>query len=152
MSKIKKFAEHPEWFFRDAFKKREANIANKLISLNDQLKKIGIPIELNMQFIEQTFVNTAITLSYDNIISDQVIKLMGIEPHSRKKIEYSKRQKIAYNGTRFRGLFKRFNPSVVNVLDKSNDQELVVSLDKLSPEAKTIYFRLNYQVLNSGKT
>ena len=77
MSKFNKFVDHPNWFFRDAFKKRESKVANKLKSINDQLKKIGIPVQLDIQIIEQSFVDAATKLSHDNRISQQIVKIVA---------------------------------------------------------------------------
>lgn len=90
MSKFNKFVNHPNWFFKDAFKKREHQIANKLDLVNDNLKKFGIPIQLDIQIIEQSFVKTAAKLSHNNIISQKIVKFIDTGRGSIKKLESPK--------------------------------------------------------------
>jgi hypothetical protein len=76
MSKLTKFINHPRWFFKDAFKKQEENIAVKIDNLNNHLNRVGIPSKLDIHSLEHKFINAAVRVAHHNLLSQQVIKLI----------------------------------------------------------------------------
>lgn len=95
MSKFNKFVNHPKWFFRDAFKKRELVVSSKLNYVNNYLKDFGIPIQLDLHIVENSFVNTAMRLSHDNRMGQQIVKLVLKSQKSNKISESHELQQVS---------------------------------------------------------
>lgn len=142
MSKLDKFIDQPRWFFKDAFKKREAKIAHQLDSINNHLKKTRLPFQLNIKIIEQRFVDAAVTLSHTNKLSGKIVQIINIERQYQKEIQYSELSELAIMRHRFKYLFKHFNSATSNEQISIKSQDLANSLNSLSPEAKAIYLQL----------
>lgn len=150
MSKLDKFVDNPKLFFTDTFKNREAEIANKLGLINKNLKDTGIPVQLDIQIIEQSFVNAAVTLSYTNKISYKFIELLKVDRQFIKQTEianHSESESIIFPVKRF---FNLVSYIIAGESFEINEQKLVSPLGILSPEAKIIYMQLKHKAASVG--
>ncbi len=150
MSKLDKFINNPKLFFKDAFKNRQGEIANKLGFINKKLKDTGIPVQLDIQIIEQSFVTAAVTLLHANKISYKAIGLLRVDRQYIKQRDIANRstsEAIAFPVKRFFNLMsyiKADEPS------KINQQTIVSPCSILSPEAKAIYLQLKLKAASAG--
>lgn len=150
MSKFNKFIDQPRWFFKDAFKKRGGKIVKKLDSVNDNFKKVGIPIQFDLQIMEQSFVNAAVKLSHGNKLSHKIVWLISVEREYKKEKEHANLSNVAIMRHHLGHLVKIFTHVPRDTQIISNNQDMVSPFDKLSPQAKNIYLQLKHKTRSGG--
>ncbi len=145
MSKFDKFVNNPKLFFKDAFKKKEEKISASIYAVNGHFKKLRIPIHLDIQELEKSFVDSATSLSHDNKISRQIIKIIDPNQKPSKQTESSSSINFMIGKSQFERLYKRFD------LIKYKNHDLKIRLNKLTPDAQAIYLELKRKTRVSGE-
>lgn len=152
MSKFTKFKNQPKRFFEDAFKKRDSKVIDKLDLVNANFKSLGVPIQFDLQIIEDGFVNAAVKIFHSNKLSHSLIELIDLERKNKKETEGFNLPKVTAIRHRLEYVFESLSPAKSSELMKLSyaNQELTNALIKLSPEARLIYMQLKQKKRISG--
>lgn len=150
LSKLDKFIDQPAWFFKDAFKKRAVKISHKVEGVNKYLREIGVPLQLDLSIVEEKFVNTALLVSHNNKIGQNLVWLINEERRYKEEQPYMRLNKLAQVKRRFNYIVNLTSDKaplkVLNISDKSSGNHI----DLLPPDAQVIYLQLKSKMLMDG--
>lgn len=175
MSKLTKFINHPKWFYKDAFRKYEPIISYNIKKINSSFETIKLPIHINIDSIEQNFVNTAANVTH-NRLTYQILKLIGNTLQAKdQQLVLSNFPKLLKEKTNLSKYFPHIiiknsfeisiNPPTLPVENTveiistvqeaseqnlNNDIKLLAIPESLSARAKNIHARIQTKSLASG--